>query len=124
MDQIQRRKEAEQLAADIPDANRSDSLAAQAYAHMHRRLGPASRARDSVLRQQLVGQREDEQQDARGHGSANAVRGIREDDAVRRTRCDIDAVVANAHPRDDLHSPSGPDTVAAVTRGFNTHKAS
>ncbi len=76
-------------------------------AHVPGRLRPPSRSRDSIFRQQFVRQREDEQEDARRHRPANAIGCVREDYAVRRARGHIDAVVADAHARDDLQTSIG-----------------
>ena len=113
---LERRERAEQLAADVADADRPDRLAGQPDAHVVGRLAQRPVRVERVLGRELVRQREDQREDARRDGPTHAVGRVGEHDAVlgavpSRRRCrsptPMRATILHA-------ARSGPETTAAA----------
>ena len=94
----ERLQQAEQLGADIADADRAECAPDEADAHMLAPPGKACRtlARQSVLDHQLAGERQHQRDDGHSHRPADAIRRDDEGDAGLGASLDIHGVVADA----------------------------
>src|SRR5712691_5730009 len=98
--QLERLCEPRDLAADVAETDDPERPAPQTDADVREPL-PAAFAQVAVLLEEPVGQRQDEREGGAGHRPADPVRRDREQHPVLRAGIDVDAVVADAEPRDE-----------------------
>lgn len=101
---LERHRETEHLGTDIADADQPEGATGEAHAHVAGLLGPASFAREPVLEEELLRQRQHEGDDVGRHRPAHAVRRQCEHHAVRGAGRHVDRVVADAEARHQLQA--------------------
>jgi hypothetical protein len=96
--------EAENLGADIADADRAERAPGQAHADVVELLRPAAGAGQPVLDQELLRQGQDEGDDHGRDRPAHAVGRQGHQHAVRGAGRNVDRVVAHAEARHELEA--------------------